>query len=214
MNDREALLQGVLDAPDDDAPRLVFADWLEEQGETQRAELIRVQCRIAYLEAEGAGRLLSPLLDLEYVPLKRRERELLKGHRLTWLPPACMALESQRAGDACQWHRGFVESVSCTLAAWLEHGPAVVQCQPVREVRATDREPYHNAAGCWLWEREGAITAAGQSVLPQFLFERLTGDIDINNRNSWRTYATREAALAALSAACIAWAMQAVTTTA
>jgi uncharacterized protein (TIGR02996 family) len=33
MNDREALLRAVCENPDDDTPRLVFADWLEEHGE-------------------------------------------------------------------------------------------------------------------------------------------------------------------------------------
>ena len=42
--EREALfLQAIADAPDDDAPRLIFADWLEERGDP-RCELIRLQC--------------------------------------------------------------------------------------------------------------------------------------------------------------------------
>lgn len=32
MNDGDALLRAILAAPDDDAPRLVYADWLEERG--------------------------------------------------------------------------------------------------------------------------------------------------------------------------------------
>jgi uncharacterized protein (TIGR02996 family) len=49
MTDREALLQTILDNPDDDLPRLIFADWLEETGEPSnvaRAEFIRLQCKI------------------------------------------------------------------------------------------------------------------------------------------------------------------------
>src|SRR5687767_8806243 len=38
----EQLLRGVLEAPEDDAPRLVYADWLEENGDGERAEFIRV----------------------------------------------------------------------------------------------------------------------------------------------------------------------------
>jgi uncharacterized protein (TIGR02996 family) len=40
------LLAGVHESPDDDGPRLVLADWLEEHGEKDRAELIRVQCAL------------------------------------------------------------------------------------------------------------------------------------------------------------------------
>ncbi len=49
MTDRAALLRSILAAPDDDAPRLVYADWLDENGEPERAEFIRVQCELARL---------------------------------------------------------------------------------------------------------------------------------------------------------------------
>jgi uncharacterized protein (TIGR02996 family) len=39
----EAFLQAILEAPTDDLPRLVYADWLDENGEHERAELIRLQ---------------------------------------------------------------------------------------------------------------------------------------------------------------------------
>lgn len=39
------------DNPDDDTPRLILADWLDEYGEPERAELIRVQCELARREA-------------------------------------------------------------------------------------------------------------------------------------------------------------------
>jgi uncharacterized protein (TIGR02996 family) len=44
MLEREPFLKAIFAAPDDDLPRLVFADWLDEHGETAWAELIRVQC--------------------------------------------------------------------------------------------------------------------------------------------------------------------------
>ncbi len=39
-----ALVRAVCEAPDDDVPRLVYADWLEEHGRPERAEFIRLQC--------------------------------------------------------------------------------------------------------------------------------------------------------------------------
>ena len=41
MTTSDALLAAVLANPADDLPRLVYADWLEENGEPERAELIR-----------------------------------------------------------------------------------------------------------------------------------------------------------------------------
>src|SRR5262245_40961269 len=40
-----ALLQACKDEPTDDQPRLVLADWLEERGEQDRAEVVRLQLR-------------------------------------------------------------------------------------------------------------------------------------------------------------------------
>lgn len=48
MIDREQLLQAAKTS-DDDAPRLVYADWLEQQGDLARADLIRAQCELARL---------------------------------------------------------------------------------------------------------------------------------------------------------------------
>jgi len=44
-DEREAFLKAIFDAPADDLPRLVFADWLDERGESNWAELIRIQCQ-------------------------------------------------------------------------------------------------------------------------------------------------------------------------
>jgi uncharacterized protein (TIGR02996 family) len=41
-----AFLRAIFDQPEEDGPRLVYADWLDERGEADRAELIRVQCRL------------------------------------------------------------------------------------------------------------------------------------------------------------------------
>jgi uncharacterized protein (TIGR02996 family) len=43
---REEFLAAIAAAPDDDGPRLVYADWLTEQDDPQ-GELIRVQCALA-----------------------------------------------------------------------------------------------------------------------------------------------------------------------
>lgn len=67
----DALIAGICSHPDDDTPRLVYADWLDENGRAEVAELIRVQCR---LEANGPH-------DPEYADLLACEEEL--G---LWLP--------------------------------------------------------------------------------------------------------------------------------
>ena len=55
---REALLRGVVDRPEEDGPRLIFADWLEEHGnaaDLERAKFIRLQ-----IEAHALRKLRHP----------------------------------------------------------------------------------------------------------------------------------------------------------
>lgn len=52
LSQHEAFLRAIYDAPDDDTPRLVYADFLQEQGDEDRAELIRVQCELSTCGAE------------------------------------------------------------------------------------------------------------------------------------------------------------------
>jgi uncharacterized protein (TIGR02996 family) len=43
MNEAAALLRAIGEHADDDTPRLVYADWLDEHGQPERAEYIRLQ---------------------------------------------------------------------------------------------------------------------------------------------------------------------------
>ena len=74
MTDGERLLAAVIDAPDDDLPRLAYADWLEERGDAAgraRASFIRLQIELARLAEDDPRRPV----ELEHV----RER-LPVGH--------------------------------------------------------------------------------------------------------------------------------------
>lgn len=51
MSDEEkAFLKAVCWNPADDAPRLIYADWLEEHGQAERAEFIRLQIELERLK--------------------------------------------------------------------------------------------------------------------------------------------------------------------
>lgn len=79
--DEHALLAAVHVDPDDDVPRLVYADWLEERGgdgDAARAEFIRGHVRLATLDER----------DPEYDALGRRCRELLEANWMTWAAEA------------------------------------------------------------------------------------------------------------------------------
>jgi uncharacterized protein (TIGR02996 family) len=74
MKPEAAFLQAIRESPDDDTPRLVFADWLSERGNV-RGEFIRVQCELARMAEDDPGR----------PALAEREKELLAAHQREWL---------------------------------------------------------------------------------------------------------------------------------
>ena len=95
MTDRDALLAAIRANPDEDAPRLMYADWLDENlpdktpspaaGPSARAEYIRVQCRLAGLPFDEPDypELLERQDDLadwlgSHVPDKEKEPDLPK----------------------------------------------------------------------------------------------------------------------------------------
>jgi uncharacterized protein (TIGR02996 family) len=58
MDDVErALLAAIIAEPEDDTPRLVYADWLDEHARPERAEFIRVQCEYTWLNLNGTNDL-------------------------------------------------------------------------------------------------------------------------------------------------------------
>lgn len=63
MSDILSFLRAIAEEPDDDACRLVFADWLEERGDW-RAEFLRVDCRLKDMaEGEDGHAELKALWD-------------------------------------------------------------------------------------------------------------------------------------------------------
>ena len=64
QHEREALLQTIAEKPEDDAPRLVFADWLEEHGEPM-AELVRLQAQLLLLTPDDTNRVVLEIREIE-----------------------------------------------------------------------------------------------------------------------------------------------------
>src|SRR5690242_11888457 len=60
--EEEQLLRSIFESPEDDDPRLVYADWLESRGDAARAMFIRAQCAAAKLPPWERTRLRQPKL--------------------------------------------------------------------------------------------------------------------------------------------------------
>ncbi len=118
MTTDDALLRAVLADPDDDAPRLIYADWLDENGECERAELIRLQIALAHTHEAAPS----------YPLWRRREGELLAAHAAPW------AGGLTGIAQRCTFRRGFVEEVEVAAPVFLRHGERLFEGAPVRTV--------------------------------------------------------------------------------
>ena len=101
-----SLLAEIGERPDDDEPRLRYADWLDEQGDPH-AELIRVQCRLARLPEDAANRR----------ELEQQEAGAYQAVVDSWPVPL------QRAGflaDEIRFHRGMIEEVEVSRAQGVD----------------------------------------------------------------------------------------------
>jgi uncharacterized protein (TIGR02996 family) len=88
LTTEQAFLQAIREQPDDDAPRLIFADWLEDNRGTEgqvRAEFIRAQCAL-----ERGGLDAARWLELE-----ARQNELLGLHGAEWAGPCCIGCSAR-----------------------------------------------------------------------------------------------------------------------
>lgn len=103
MTDGDDLFRAVVQSPQDDHVRLVYADWLTENGQPERGEFIRVQIELFSL----------PKSDPRREPLEARERELLDAHARQWRGELGRYLRSP------VFERGFVSSDKLDLHDWL-----------------------------------------------------------------------------------------------
>ena len=108
------LMRVVLAAPDDDGPRLVLADWLNERGDV-RGEFIQMQCAAAHMKF-GDPRLK---------PLQERigKVEERYGDR--------MAGDVARIVDGYDFKRGLVGRVVMKPATFKKHGERLLQTYPI-----------------------------------------------------------------------------------
>jgi uncharacterized protein (TIGR02996 family) len=117
VSEHDTFLQAILADPDDDAPRLMYADWLERRRDP-RGEFIRVQCTLAKLVRD----------DPKRTDLVARERVLLNKHETEWVGPL------RQWAKRWEFRRGFVEAVLLPAEAFLAHADALFQIAPIRRV--------------------------------------------------------------------------------
>lgn len=181
LTEVEAFLKRILAYPDDDSPRLIFADWLEETAEethrlpqrgTQlerdqwgpdRSQFIRVQIGIARIqeeesrEIEQTGWVDRRGTHQELRDLYREEQRLLAMHHEQWEAP----FEGLARGLV--FRRGFVEQANVGALELLRHAHELFALSPLRRLRLMDvGESLQSLFHCSHLSRLSELTIHGQ----------------------------------------------------
>lgn len=148
IGDEAGFIRTILDAPNDDTVRLVYADWLEENEQPERAQVIRLQL--------FSGRR-PPLRHDKHCRRRGVDSTFLRTYGHHWpLDTTCRKCADEQARRFArdrpdlwrQWFDvpdgvarlvtgGFVEAVVCASSEWLLHSDTIRARHPVMRVELT-----------------------------------------------------------------------------
>lgn len=204
-------------------------------GRRERAEFIRIQIRIAGLRAacgcggytalRGGGQHHNGPCDVgrerdeqpdgtsRPAMLRARENALWREWSRRWFG---WGTGTDTFGSALtpnevdpRIRRGFVAEVRMTLAAFMDAAKGLFSVHPIDTVVLTDREPAAVGGDIrprYTWTtREIALVAAQAWVLPWVLWSRVREQTSRSPPPVFMEFASRGAALATLSAVCVAY---------
>lgn len=218
MSDHDALLRAILEFPAEDTPRLMYADWCDENNDPDRAAFIRAQIELARLpvcDVEGGIHCDTCSLPTgRYRYTKRCRGEVCKlrvkeyyssRQHIVWdwtngIP----------RGTYERWGRGFVFDVQLSADEFAPHAGKILSAHPVTRVRLRDRVPIDGSA----WSRGHAVVRPRggfarprrltteqieQAAIPSVIFDHLPG---VDQYMNWRDF---EDPLGALCIACVSY---------
>jgi uncharacterized protein (TIGR02996 family) len=126
MSDEDALLAAIAAHPDEDTPRLAYADWLDEHDRPIRAEFIRIQCALA--QRDG-------LSDEERRKLAQRQEYIFENHRRDILGPLGADFTASRAASNVAFERGFAVEPNVDHILLRQRADAIAALRPRPRVR-------------------------------------------------------------------------------
>ncbi|MCA9172918.1 MAG: TIGR02996 domain-containing protein [Planctomycetales bacterium] len=111
-----AFFEAIGRQPDEDGPRLIYADWLEEQEDEPHARFIRMQCELARLEPHS----------VRHIELEAKCRTLLARHGSRWTPESWSA--------SARYLRGFPESLEIHISDFVSQHEKLREQAPLHSI--------------------------------------------------------------------------------
>ena len=142
-SDGDALLRAICEQPWENTPRLMYADWLQENGQPDRAEFIRLQIELDAMSQEertaSAQRYRAESLWDRHDPRQQAGARVRTGR------PVHPWAADLPTGAGVEWRercaRGFQHAVTfADIAAVRAHGATCAAARPVDDVAVMDIE--------------------------------------------------------------------------
>ena len=202
MTERDVLLRAILADPADDAPRLIFADWLDEHGHSLRAHFIRVSIAV-HRKEPGSGEF-KRAIDAAGMSLDD----------LSWAGAALDPGWHDGGLSNAEWDRAFISAIHCPVDTFVRRAKSIFLTQPIVNVFLSDRQP-HLESGFWGWTNEIENDSSGtpgdvptHSIPACLMAPYLHASRQGGFSRQGAFYLSPELALAALSNACVSFGRQ------
>lgn len=230
--EQRAFIDAIIANPEDDAPRLVYADWLDEHDDQMSCPTCNGDCQVKisvtyvpnnqYTRCQtcnGSG--CVPNLFAERAAFIRKQLELpdvdncfcgvdgiySDAHYKFDFRLAQITVDGSYIHKRFVYRRGFVYKIACTMNSWLDNGQEIVRDHPITRVEITDKKPSYYGGYGYVWYH---LSHGGEAIdsLPDGIFRRLYRGKKKVYINAYSvSYGDDIAAsIADLSQACIAWA--------
>lgn len=162
MNDGEALLAAVLANPEEDLPRLVYADWLDDNGKADRAKFIRASIEFDRLPGRWGGNICEEVekgqiscanigswtgyfcrgcalraeVEKYHPPIQQLFRDNQPVGVIKGNEEIPLILQSSGPFHYLRfaYERGFIHTLSGTLSSLLAIGPRYAKTDPLQRV--------------------------------------------------------------------------------
>jgi uncharacterized protein (TIGR02996 family) len=176
----DELVAAVRADPDDDGPRLVYADWLSDRGDP-RGELIGLHCKMARLPSRGAA----------------HKAYQVEAQRLLVEQEAELARELEGIVTHWRWRRGFVAELTLLASSLVEHGEKIFKLAPlVTELRLTGEIDGARLAGTPFLRGIRVLDVSQMPLGPEGIAALAAAGLTIESLTANHCGATDEGALA------------------
>lgn len=185
--ERTGLLHDICESPFDDAPRLIYADWLEDNNSPRQAEFIRAQCELAVAfpglppYPHHVPRDFSNAYPAEVVRLFGQEALAYRVDFIEKCVPKRLEYLFFYSDEPynCHWARGFPVPRVMDARMFVKHAQALFKSCPLTGV-TVDEPPDRdkNDGYCWHNGRNylGALPNSLWNVVAELFPDGLEND--------------------------------------